>query len=215
MARTRNALMRAAERLFAARPPDTVTIDELSEAADVAKASFYNHFKGKGDLVQAVAEDIRQDNSALITRANRGVTNPASRIARALCVNARYAAEHRDRAAVLIRYFEDFSTHYVVDAPRLAPNLFRDIDQGLREQIFQDVRPEVGIMLVVGITNETMEAVLEKQTDAAMIAELAAGLLRSLGVARASALNMARRAVTEILDDATLLVGATRTARVA
>jgi hypothetical protein len=56
---------------------------------------------------------------------------------------------------------------------------------------------------------------LDQQADAAMIAELAAGLLRSLGVARSSALDVAKRAVTEILDDATLLAGATRTARIA
>ena len=59
--RTRSALMGAGQRLFAEKNIDGVTIDEIVDAADVAKGSFYNHFDGKESLADAIVELVQAD----------------------------------------------------------------------------------------------------------------------------------------------------------
>jgi AcrR family transcriptional regulator len=43
--KTRLALIRAGQKLFAERPIDSVSIDDIVQAANVGRGSFYNHFR--------------------------------------------------------------------------------------------------------------------------------------------------------------------------
>ena len=43
-ARTREALISAAQQLLSTRPAGAVNVDEIAELADVAKGTFYNYF---------------------------------------------------------------------------------------------------------------------------------------------------------------------------
>lgn len=54
--RTIDALLRAAERAFAERPPDEVTVEEIGERAGVAVGSIYNNFGSKAALYAAVVD---------------------------------------------------------------------------------------------------------------------------------------------------------------
>jgi AcrR family transcriptional regulator len=54
--RTVEALLAAAQELFAARPVDEVTVEEIAEEAGVAVGSIYNHFGSKSGLHAAVVE---------------------------------------------------------------------------------------------------------------------------------------------------------------
>ena len=56
--RTRNALITASRGLFGERGVDAVTIQDITDAADVAKGSFYNHFGSKEDVLRATAADV-------------------------------------------------------------------------------------------------------------------------------------------------------------
>ena len=49
--RTRAALVAAGQRLFCERPVDAVAIDDIVQAADVSKGSFYNHFPDRDALI--------------------------------------------------------------------------------------------------------------------------------------------------------------------
>jgi AcrR family transcriptional regulator len=54
--RTRAALLAAAREVFASQGVGATTIQDITEAADVAKGSFYNHFDSKNAILRAVAE---------------------------------------------------------------------------------------------------------------------------------------------------------------
>jgi len=54
--RTRAALLAAAREVFASQGVDASTIQDITEAADVAKGSFYNHFDSKHAILRAVGE---------------------------------------------------------------------------------------------------------------------------------------------------------------
>ncbi len=54
-ARTRQRLLEIAEELVRARGVEAVTIDDITEAADIARRSFYHHFESKHDLLVPIA----------------------------------------------------------------------------------------------------------------------------------------------------------------
>lgn len=54
---TRRALLAAAKKVFAEQGVDGSTVSDITNVADVAHGSFYNHFVKMDDLVAEVAED--------------------------------------------------------------------------------------------------------------------------------------------------------------
>jgi AcrR family transcriptional regulator len=102
-ARTRAALLEAGRALYALRGLDAVSVDEIVAAADVAKGSFYNHFRDKDGFAREIAGGVRRQAERTVEAANAGVTDPGERLARALCVFIRFAIDHRDSAQVLWR----------------------------------------------------------------------------------------------------------------
>ncbi|WP_191242724.1 TetR/AcrR family transcriptional regulator [Amycolatopsis deserti] len=54
--RTIDALLKAAEQVFARRPVDEVTVEEIAERAGVAVGSIYNNFGSKAGLHAAVVD---------------------------------------------------------------------------------------------------------------------------------------------------------------
>uniref|UniRef100_UPI001FC86C04 TetR/AcrR family transcriptional regulator n=1 Tax=Burkholderia gladioli TaxID=28095 RepID=UPI001FC86C04 len=63
--RTRTKLIEAAMRVMGQKGVEDATINDITEAADVGFGSFYNHFKTKEDIAQAVFEVL---NDQLATR---------------------------------------------------------------------------------------------------------------------------------------------------
>jgi AcrR family transcriptional regulator len=64
-------LLDAAQKLFLERGLETVTIDEITREAGVAKGSFYRYFKDKEELVRALLEPARERIVAAFERAER------------------------------------------------------------------------------------------------------------------------------------------------
>lgn len=54
-AKVRSRLLEAAEQLIGARGVDGVTIEDITDAADIAQRSFYHHFAGKHDILVPLA----------------------------------------------------------------------------------------------------------------------------------------------------------------
>ncbi len=55
-AQTRLKLFRCALQLFAERGFPNVTVEDITEAADVGKGTFFNYFKGKDHVLSVMAE---------------------------------------------------------------------------------------------------------------------------------------------------------------
>lgn len=60
----REAIVRAAAPLFAAKGFDAVTTREIAEAAQVSEALLYRHFAGKADLYVAIQQSCVADSTA-------------------------------------------------------------------------------------------------------------------------------------------------------
>ena len=196
--RTRDALLNAGRSLFAHRDVDGVSVDEIVEAAAVAKGSFYNHFADKDVFAREIAASARREAEALVNEINEGISDPAVAVARALCVFVRFAMRRRDSARTLWRLNTGAT---MVDAP-INRGLVDVVQQGIEEGAFDHVDVETGILLVMGTIVITLRHLFEERisTEPSEIARrMGAGLLRSLGVAASRADKLARDATRAVL----------------
>src|ERR1700687_4125988 len=76
----RERLLAAASELFYAEGVHTVGIDRVIERAGVAKASLYNTFGSKDELVRAYLEGRHAATSARITRYLERYSDPRERL---------------------------------------------------------------------------------------------------------------------------------------
>jgi AcrR family transcriptional regulator len=85
---TRRRLMGAALQLFREHGYDATTVEQIAEAADVAKGTFFNYFDTKEAILPALAEwRLRQLEDVLVPE--RGApASPVARIKMALCLVA-------------------------------------------------------------------------------------------------------------------------------
>src|SRR3954454_11147784 len=60
VARTRGLLQRALMTLILKKAYDAITVEEICEAADVGRSTFYAHYTGKDDLKRSGLEQLRR-----------------------------------------------------------------------------------------------------------------------------------------------------------
>lgn len=196
-ARTRAALMRAGQALFAARSVDGVSIDEIVAAADVAKGSFYNHFPDKEALARALGDEVRRGVEQLAAEISAGVADPAERAARALCGFVRQASAEPERARAMQRLFPAAT---VPDAP-MTRGVRADIAAGLKAGRFAGLSQEAAVLTAVGLVQIAVARAAEPDAaaPAGLARELSFALLRALGVEPAEAEAIAARASADAL----------------
>lgn len=71
VARTRRALHEALRSLILEKGYDRVTVQDVIDRADVGRATFYAHFRGKDDLLRKGFEEMRQSLRRQLTAAPR------------------------------------------------------------------------------------------------------------------------------------------------
>jgi AcrR family transcriptional regulator len=195
--RTRAALLQAGKTLFAARSVDGVSIDEIIAEAQVAKGSFYNHFPDKEALAGALADHARAGVEALAARLGARVSDPAERVARAVCGFARQALEDPVGVRAQRRLFQGAA---IPDAPMNA-GVRADVQAGLKAGRFDGMTLEAGVLITVGVVQIAVDRVLghdNPKKARAVSRELAFGLLRGLGLDRPTAEAIAAKAAADI-----------------
>ena len=80
-ARTRAELIRAARTLYAARTFDSVTVDDVVNAAELAKGTFYVHFDDLDDLQSVLGDELAREFDELLQPRRLSLDDPIERIA--------------------------------------------------------------------------------------------------------------------------------------
>ncbi|MBK5265061.1 MAG: helix-turn-helix transcriptional regulator [Alphaproteobacteria bacterium] len=83
--RTREALLQAADRVFRRKGIDDATVNDLTDEADVAYGSFYNHFKTMDEIVSELAKAAIQR----VADATGEILSHADRVELLPCIGAR------------------------------------------------------------------------------------------------------------------------------
>lgn len=193
--RTRTALLRAGQALFAERSVEGVSIDDIVAAADVAKGSFYNHFPDREALARELADLARTSVEAMVAHVTAGVDDPAERVARAICAFARQAAENPVGARAMLRLFP------AAGIPDHAMNrgVRADVQAGLAAGRFSGLALESAVLMTVGVAQiATARSLEQRERGKPLARDLAFGLLRGLGLDTASARAVAETAAAGI-----------------
>ncbi|MGE0622052.1 MAG: TetR/AcrR family transcriptional regulator [Pseudomonadales bacterium] len=78
---TRRRILAAAEQLMRSRPVDSVTIQDITAAADVGHGSFYLHFKTKYDVLVPIVQAMAARTDGQLRQILAGTDDPALVIA--------------------------------------------------------------------------------------------------------------------------------------
>ncbi|TFU05683.1 TetR/AcrR family transcriptional regulator [Polymorphobacter arshaanensis] len=201
--RTREALLAAGAALLAERPIDALAVDDIVNAAGVAKGSFYNHFADKAALAAAVGDRVRADIETRVDAANAGVTDPALRLVRGICVYVDFALGDAARARIMARGLRAAAAMPGESATDLHAGLRADIALGLTAGRFALPTSDVGTLFVAGVGEAALAAVLAPTTTpqfAILLAQqLCALVLKAFGLPQDEADRIAAQAAHEVI----------------
>jgi AcrR family transcriptional regulator len=179
--RTRLALIRAGQKLFSERPIDVVSIDDIVQAADVGRGSFYNHFTDKDEFEREIVAEARREMETAIGAATASEPDPALRTVLGFCVSIRFAHEHPDSARLVARQFIRGGTMNT----ELNAGLLGDVSAGILARRFSVPTAEIGLLTVLGLANAAMIRSMELPDLLAKITlaqQIGVAILRALGM---------------------------------
>jgi AcrR family transcriptional regulator len=191
--RTRARLIEAGRGLLSQRSADALTISGVTEAADVALGSFYNHFSTKEELVEAVVTEATEHEGATVEALTRDVDDPAEVVSIAHRHFVTLARNDPDWAWLLVR----LDASHRVMAEALGPHAWRDLRAGLESGRFDVPDEMVALVSSGGALLNVMRGVLEGGLGDDADVVHAEGMLRLFGVPAKEAAKVARRPLPE------------------
>jgi AcrR family transcriptional regulator len=192
-ARTRAGLLAAARRLFAARGLEHTTIAQIAEHADIAIGSFYNYFRTKEELLDALLEEELSQQLALLELRQAHAEDPAEKISIAHRHLVRAAQSDSDWAWLLVRLEIPFRAAWPVLGQSARSDLRAAIDAGR----FHVVDPALALNASGGALFAVIHAQLVGERSEQADVLHAEGVLRSFGLDRGEAAEIARRPLPE------------------
>ncbi len=186
---TRARLVRAAGALFARQGVDNTRINEITDQADVGFGSFYNHFKSKEEIVEAVLTETLGAQGAAVAALTAGLADPAEVVSVAHRHFVELARTDPDWAWLLIRL--DVSQKLTLAA--LGPLAEQDIAAGINAGRFRVANRRIAMLEAGGALLSVMRDVLDGRAPKDAGRLHAEGVMRMLGLTLVDAAEVARR----------------------
>lgn len=197
--RNRKALLNAVEKLIAEKGFEHVTIDEITETADLAKGTFYNYFDDKNQIAKELACTIREEIEAEVGVAQTGIDDPAGRLAAGMCVFLRTAVTAPTRAAIVAQMYGQWLRAEAAGNPGLR----KDLARGYRIGRFSTADLPSAVVMIVGVVQAGIGRALEL-AELKSLRKLALALsglvLRALGVKWNEAKAISVKTVARVFD---------------
>jgi len=189
---TRAKLLAAALRLIAEKGVDSVTINEITEAADVGFGSFYNHFESKEAIYEALLHALFEQFADWLDERLAEIRDPAEVISASVRHTVSRAQKEPEWGRFLIR--EGFSGQTV--SRGLGRRLLRDIEKGIALGRLPDGDAFMSCVAVAGAVQASIAVALTGQrvVGAKQFPERCAAVaLQTLGLDQQEAEEIARR----------------------
>jgi AcrR family transcriptional regulator len=188
--RTRQALVDAA-LVFLSEGRPNVSIQEITDAADVGFGSFYNHFESKDQLFEAALVQVLQSYVEMRDIVAAGLEDPAEIFTVSYRMTGRLAHSHPELARVLL----NTGTKALIHEAGLAPRARADIAAGVEAGRFHVDDVELAFM-AAGSAMLGLMQLLQNSPDAdagSLTDGMALLVLRMLGVSKRDATRLCQR----------------------
>jgi AcrR family transcriptional regulator len=189
---TRKQLTEAASTLIAEKGVAGLRISEITQRADVALGSFYNHFESKDDLVKAVVADTIGARTQAIVAEMAALEDPADVVAFACRRVVRIAYEDPELAWL----FVNLDRADALFETMVLPPALGTLDRGVQAGRFHVTDTHIALTGIVGSALAVMRAILDGRYGPGADILFAEGALRSVGLDLAEAGDIARRPLT-------------------
>ena len=192
--RTRGRLVEAARRVIGQRGVEVTTILDITQEADVGFGTFYNYFDSKEAVLAAATAEATQELGEALDRLNEHLEDPAE----ILSVAVRHCVRMVNRDPIWGWFVVRTGLYQEQMAAVHGPRLAVDLQRGVEARRF----PETDVRLlnhviggaVFGVLRATLGGTLGPDTDA----ELAAAVLRLVGLPAREAREVAWRPLPDI-----------------
>lgn len=177
-AETRRRLLAAARELFAEQGVGATRTGEITERADVAAGSLYNHFADKDEIVEALLREIAEEQGAFLDEVTAEIDDPAAVVSFAHRHFVRLARTDPGFGGLAIRL--DASHRLMTEA--LGHRAARDIDRGIESGRFHIEDRDAAVFATGGALLGTIRGVVDGALGERADETHAAFVLRMLGV---------------------------------
>jgi len=196
-ARVRERLLEAAERLMLERGVERVTIDDITEAADIARRSFYHHFESKHALLVPIAHARTKSLNRRIDRLVGRIDDPVAVLATGF--------RHGLRAIASDPLCRWFVLHSGLPHDRIYEAMgesgMRDVKRGIDAGRLHVSNPAVASLALAGAFVAVLRAHVDGQLTTADLDDAATSLLLLLGVDRTEAERIAHERLHPLPPD--------------
>ncbi len=199
---TRAALVGAARNMLVHSSADQVSIQQITDAADVGFGSFYNHFESKAELFEVAMEEVLEEHGQLLDAVTAALSDPAEVLALSIRATGRVVATQPDNARIMVRG----GLRLLGADHGLAPRALRDLRRGITDARFSQADPRTALALVGGGLLGVLQTWLDRlevdrspQALLTAVDELVELVLRSLGVLDEEAHELAHRPLPELI----------------
>jgi AcrR family transcriptional regulator len=186
-ARVRQRILDVVEELTETRGVDDFTIDDITEAADVARRTFYHYFDSKHDVLVPIARARARDLNRRIDRVVENIDDPAEVVSIAMRHTLRSMPEDP-----LVAWFIFRSG---LPQQRLHEGIgesgSRDVSRGIESGRFALANAAAADSLLSGAMIGALSGRLEGTLDDSDLDDVVEYLLRLLGVPVAEAQDLA------------------------
>lgn len=185
--RMRRRLFESALQVVARKGPAATSIDDVIQAAEVSRGTFYKYFDAPNTLFDALALEVANEIILMAEPAVVHSEDPAQRVATGMRLTIHLARSNPEVGRFLVRLgWPEMRKGEVLLDP-----VERDLRQGMRQGRFMIMPMRLAVNIVSMTVLGAVHAMLEMRSPGAFAEQAVESALRALGVESKEALRLA------------------------
>jgi AcrR family transcriptional regulator len=174
----RQSILAAARRVFAQMGYDAASVRDIIRGTDLASGTFYNYFRSKEEVFEAIADDAAHRFKPLLRAAREKAQNFEDYLRSAFQAYFAFIAEENKLEG---RPIDERRPHVRSDTPEMMA-VYDEVRQGLEDAIARGMAPRIDADFLacacIGIAQEVGTAMLRRSPpDIETAAHFAVGLI--------------------------------------
>jgi len=192
--RTRGRLVEAVRRVVGEKGVEAMTILDITQAADVGFGTFYNYFESKDAILAAATAEATEELGDALERLNQRLQDPAE----ILAVAVRHCVRMVERDPIWAWFVVRTALYQEQMAAVHGHRLSADLRRGIEARRFTETDVRLLNHIIGGAVFGVMRARLTGGLGPDADAELAAAVLRLVGLPPREAREVAWRPLPDI-----------------